>query len=350
MNNATHRFLPPEWHPQSGVMLTWPHKHSDWASKLALIEPVFVDITKTIARFEKVLIVAFDQAHRQHIAGLLDKAAVPQSQIRLHCVPSNDTWARDHGPITVIENGKPIILDFTFNGWGNKFDAGLDTEITPQLVAQDTFARQVAHEIIPLVMEGGSIESDGHGTILTTTHCLMSDQRNPAYSKSEIEKTVLTLFGAKRMLWLDHGHLDGDDTDSHIDTIARYADAHTIIYVACDDETDSHFQDLQAMEAELRALKDYKGKPYRLIPLPWPAARYDEEEGRRLPATYANFLIINGAVLVPTYDDPADALALQRVREAFPHHEVIGIPSLPIIMQNGSLHCLTMQLPEGVLI
>jgi agmatine deiminase len=197
-----------------------------------------------------------------------------------------------------------------------------------------------------LVLEGGSIESDGRGTILTTSACLLSPNRNPGLTKAQIERQMLALFGARRMLWLDHGHMEGDDTDAHVDTLARLAPGDTIVYVACDDRTDAHYADLKAMEDELKALRTAAGKPYRLLPLPWPAAKFDED-GNRLPATYANFLVLNGAVLAPTYRDKADAVALKVIGKAFPGHDIIGIDCTPLIGQHGSLHCVTMQIPKG---
>ena len=189
---------------------------------------------------------------------------------------------------------------------------------------------------------------DGSGTLLTTARCLLAPTRNPKLTQDGLEARLKELLGLDRILWLQHGHLTGDDTDSHIDTLARFCDARTIAYVACADPDDEHHAELKAMEEELRALRAADGRPYRLVPLPWPRARYDDD-GRRLPATYANFLIINGAVLVPTYDDPADGPALARLRECFPGREIIGVDCLPLIYQYGSLHCVTMQLPEGVL-
>ncbi|MDH5546062.1 MAG: agmatine deiminase family protein [Gammaproteobacteria bacterium] len=342
------RFFPPEWHPQSGVLLTWPHSHSDWADILDRVEPVFVEIGREIAKRQNLLIVAYNDEHRAHIQRLLEKADVNLQQVSLHCVPSDDTWARDFGPITVYEGEQARLLDFVFNGWGNKFSAKKDTAITQALYKQDCFPL-ATHWPLDFVLEGGSIESDGMGTVLTTAHCLMSPQRNPQYSRDDVTEYLKKELGLERLLWLEHGHLEGDDTDSHIDTLARYTDANTICYVQCDDTQDSHYQDLKAMEDELKQLVDFAGKPYRLIPLPWPSAKYSPDDGHRLPATYANFLIINGAVLVPTYDDANDDLALQQVQKCFPEYEIVGINCLPIIEQHGSLHCLTMQLPEGVL-
>ncbi len=340
-------FLPPEWAPQSGVMLTWPHVHGDWAPRLPQVEPVFVAIARHVARHEKVLIVCFDAAHREHVTNLLVADGIDLRRVVLRVAPSNDTWARDHGPVTVQCRQEPLLLDFGFNGWGGKFGHALDNLLTRRLYDLETFG-EAPLQTVDMILEGGSIEVDGSGTLLTTEQCLLTPTRNPGMSRAQVEERLGELLGLKRVLWLKHGHLEGDDTDSHIDTLARYCDAHTIAYVACDDPKDSHYHDLKAMEAELKQFTAANGEPYRLAPLPWPAAKYDED-GRRLPATYANFLIINDAVLVPTYRDPADRIALERLAGCFPDRKIIGIDCLPLIYQNGSLHCVTMQLPAGAL-
>lgn len=343
----TSQHLPAEWAEQDAVMLTWPHGHGDWAPWLDKVEPVFVDIARQISRFERLLVVYFDNEHRQHIEHIFQNAQIDLSRAVLTPCRNNDTWARDHGPITVLRDGKPVLLDFTFNGWGNKFDAALDNLITTTIHQAGIFVATPI-ETIDMVLEGGGIELDGQGTLLTTTECLLAPTRNPHMSKQQIEQKLGALFGLNRILWLEHGYLAGDDTDSHIDTLARFCDAETIAYVGCDDPQDEHYAALKAMEQELQAFRTADGKPYRLIELPWPAAKYNED-GDRLPASYANFLIINGAVLVPTYEDAADEKCLARLRPCFPGREIIGVPCLPLIYQYGSLHCVTMQLLNGVM-
>jgi len=339
-------YLPPEWAPQSGVMLTWPHAQSDWAPILHQVEPVFSAIAAAIARFEIVLIACHDEAVRAQVAAWLRSAGLPEARLRLFVAPANDTWARDHGPITVLCQGEASLLDFGFNGWGGKYAHDLDNLITRRLHAQNAFG-DAPLEIVDLILEGGSIEVDGQGTLLTTTRCLLSATRNPGRTRAQIEMELAERLGITRFLWLEHGYLAGDDTDSHIDTLARLCDAHTIAYVACDDPADEHYAELRAMEKELQAFRTATGQPYRLVALPWPRPRFDDE-GARMPATYANFLIINGAVLVPTYDDPADPVVLERLRSCFPERQVIGIDCLPLIYQHGSLHCVTMQIPASV--
>ena len=340
-------YLPPEWAPQSGVLLTWPHAQSDWAPILAAVEPVFIAIALAVVAREKVLITCYDETHRQHVAALLQAAGLPTHRLRLHIAESNDTWARDHGPLSVTCSGEARLLDFTFNGWGSKYPADLDNQITRRLHAAGAFGRAPL-ERVNLILEGGSIEVDGSGSLLTTRRCLLAPTRNPGVTQAQLEQQLGEQLGITRVLWLDHGYLAGDDTDSHIDTLARYCDVNTIAYVQCDDPLDEHYAELTAMESELRALRSIHGEPYRLVPLPWPRAKLDSD-GARMPATYANFLIINNAVLVPTYQDPADVLALRQLGTCFPGREMIAIDCLPLIQQHGSLHCVTMQLPEGVL-
>jgi agmatine deiminase len=335
--------LPAEWEPQDGVLLAWPHEKTDWASVLPQVEPVFLQLASTISRYERVLIATADP---DSLATKLESFGATMASITLAQVPFDDTWCRDFGPITILDDGLPRLQNFTFNGWGDKFPAEQDNAVTGHLQQQKLFAATVDDRT--LVLEGGSIESDGCGTLLTTGQCLLNPNRNPDYSKQQIEEELRGTLGCRRILWLHHGHLLGDDTDAHIDTLARLAPNDTILYVACDDPQDEHYPALSRMAEELAALRTEAGQPYRLLPLPWPAARFDDD-GQRLPATYANFLIINGAVLVPTYDDPLDDQALTTVGAAFPDREVIGIDCSAVILQHGSLHCLTMQLPQGVL-
>ncbi|OHB33291.1 MAG: agmatine deiminase [Desulfuromonadaceae bacterium GWC2_58_13] len=336
--------LPAEWEEQDGVLLAWPHAGSDWRDDLAVVEPVFVNIAREISRYERLLIVAPEISPVQQ---QLARGGVDMQRVDLRQMPTNDTWARDFGPITVIKDGHPVLLDFGFNGWGLKFAANFDNRITGNLARSGVFGR-LDVRIPGLVLEGGSIESNGAGTLLTTSECLLDANRNPHLKRGEIEATLGRLFGSTHFLWLENGYLAGDDTDSHIDTLARLCPDDTLVYVRCDDPRDEHFAALSAMEKELRAFRTGAGRRYRLLPLPWPKARFDHS-GQRLPATYANFLVINEAVLVPTYQDRGDAAALETIGQAFPQRKIIGIDCLPLILQHGSLHCVTMQIPKGVL-
>ncbi|TXH04208.1 MAG: agmatine deiminase family protein [Nevskiaceae bacterium] len=333
--------LPAEWAPQSAVQLTWPRAAGDFSRHFAAVENNFIQIAVAISRYEDVIIGY--ELEPTELKFRLTQAGAVAKRLHVYKIRSNDVWARDHGPITVLRDGKPVHLDFIFNGWGNKFDATLDNQVTRQLAALDAWAAPV--ESLDFVLEGGGIESDGQGTLLTTERCLLAPTRNPQFCKMQIEQKLKAWFGLSRVLWLTHGDLIGDDTDGHIDTIARFCDPQTIAYQSCDDPNDPHYEDLKLMEQELLAVRTADGKPYRLVPLPLPRAIHDED-GKRLPAGYPNFLILNGAVLVPTYGDAVgDSQALLRLRDCFPGREVIGIDCRALINQYGSLHCVTMQIP-----
>ncbi|HEX7048235.1 MAG TPA: agmatine deiminase family protein [Gammaproteobacteria bacterium] len=339
------RRMLPEWTEQWGVMLTWPHTGTDWSAWLGDVERSYGAIAREVTRRENLLVVAQDEPHAKRIRGLIETAGGDTARVHFRFAASNDTWARDHGPLTVESSGGLELLDFVFNGWGNKWPAEDDDAINRRLEEARTFAAPMTH--VDLVMEGGALETDGLGTLMTTRRCLLSPERNPQLDEAAIENALQEWLGADRVLWLDHGHLEGDDTDSHIDTLARFADAETIVYQACDDRSDSHFGDLAKMRDELETFRTPAGEPYRLLALPWPKAQHDPVTGQRLPATYANYLVINGAVLAPSYDDPADHKARVVLNKAFPQHDIIMIDCRPIIRGFGSLHCITMQLPIG---
>ena len=322
--------LPAEWVKQSAVQLTWPHEETDWAPILDEVVPCFVSIAKEIMKRENLLIVCPDAAVVKQQLGEYD-----ESRVRFAEMETNDTWARDHGGISVVDSFGLTLYDFLFNGWGMKFAAAKDNLIT----------RTLAANMASFVLEGGSIESDGKGTLMTTAECLLSVNRNEYLQREEIENYLKEVFGLKRILWIENGYLAGDDTDSHVDTLARFCNEHTIAYVQCLDESDEHYDELKAMEKEIMDFRQENGEPYQLIALPM--ADKVEWQGERLPATYANFLIMNGAVLVPFYDSPKDEQARFLLQEAFPDREVVGVNCLPLIKQHGSLHCVTMQYPEG---
>lgn len=344
---AAGRRLPAEWAPQSGVMLTWPHAGGDWDSLLTPVEAVFARIAAEATRRERLLIAAKDIAHRAHVQQLVTAAGGDPSRIRFHVAPSNDVWARDHAPLSVMTAAGPRLLDFAFNGWGGKYPATHDNRLGRTLYSQGAFG-STPFETIDFVLEGGSIDSDGNGTLLTTSRCLLHRKRNPGLNRAGIEAHLERSLGVECVLWLNHGALAGDDTDGHIDTLARFADAETIIYQSCADRGDANFTELESMKRELQTLRRADGEPYRLVPLPSPRAIHDAA-GRRLPAGYANFLILNGAVLVPGYGDAADTAARDAIAACFPGRAVILIDCLPLIHQFGSLHCVTMQFPVGIL-
>lgn len=341
----TSRRLPAEWEPQSGILLTWPHANSDWKPILQRVEPVFVEICRHTSIREKVLLVCYDQTHQQAIRAQLELHKVNLKNIVFALAKSNDSWARDHGAITVSDSQQPLLLDFQFNAWGGKYPFQLDNAITSSIATQGVF--KVKIESVAFVLEGGSIESDGQGTLLTT-RCLLQESRNPGWNQQQIESELTKQLGLRRILWLYHGELAGDDTDAHIDTLARFVSPTQIAYVKCDNTSDEHFENLQAMEQELKNFRDAYDNPYQLIPLPFPNSVVNSS-GQRLPATYANFLIINDAVLLPVYNQQKDHEAIETLQYCFPGREIIPINCLPLIHQFGSLHCVTMQFPQGVL-
>jgi agmatine/peptidylarginine deiminase len=330
--NKQNRRMPAEWELQSMVQLTWPHKDTDWAPILPEITAVYNEMAREIRKREKLLIVAPAEVQP------------PTLNSYLITLNTNDTWARDHGFITVEEltanSQKPktkILLDFCFNGWGEKFEATLDNEINRHLYDQGLI-KGIYESHLDFVLEGGSIESDGKGTIFTTSCCLMAPHRNQPLTQSEIEQRLKQSLGAERVVWINHGSLIGDDTDGHIDTLVRICPNDTLLYIGSDEE----HPDLLLMGEELKTFRTLEGKPYRLLKLPLPRPIYDGDD--RLPATYANYLVINDAVLVPTYNQPdLDQEAMRIIQQAFPDREIVGIDCRAVIKQHGSLHCCTMQ-------
>lgn len=338
--------FPAEWEPQSAVIIAWPHHSGDFRN-LPSVEDSYHFVATTISRFQPLVIICKDEEHQQHI-----QAQLNQNLTKIYFVKAdyNDIWLRDTVFLSMewLEHSKASVqlLNFRFNGWGNKYPHAADDALNLSLFADPLFKGHPT-ATLSLVLEGGSIESDGLGTLLMTKNCLLNPNRNPHLSEEAIAGQLQNYLGAKRILWVEQSNLAGDDTDAHIDTLARFCDANTIAYTSCDDVDDPHYQSLKAMEAQLQAFKTEGGDAYRLVALPLPKPIYDEE-GLRLPANYSNFLIINGAVLVPVYEDAADKLALERLATVFPDHEIIATPCRSLVHQYGSLHCASMQVPAFV--
>ena len=335
--------FPAEWEPQSAVLVAWPHAGTDWAERLAGVEETYIALVAAITRFQNVVICVADDDVETYAEIRLRSNRVDMERVRFATAPYDDTWLRDSGPITLIEGGAFRLLDFRFTGWGGKFEAGDDDRLVERLDAGGLF-RDARRTSIDFALEGGAIDTDGAGTLLTTWQCL--HERHPQASREELTEKLAGWLHQDRVLWLDHGYLEGDDTDAHVDTLARFAPNDAIVFQACDDEADSHFAELKAMGGEIAALRTQDGRPYTLFPLPWARPILDGQ--RRLAASYANFLIVNGAVLMPAYGDAADDAAAAVLADAFPEREIVQIPCRPLIWQNGSLHCLTMQLPRGL--
>ncbi len=317
--------IPAEWEAQEALIVVFPPKKSDWEHSLKEIHQTYLEFISQIARFQKCMVICED---KKTLA-----TALPSLQnIELIEMPTNDTWIRDFGGINVYKNGKRQTYDFIFNAWGNKFEASMDNGITQRLFDEGYLVGKL--KTFDFVLEGGSIDSNGHGVMLSTAYCLFEENRNPELSKKKIKKTLMKLFGLKELIILKHGALMGDDTDSHIDTLARFIDKKTIAYVKCYDKKDEHYKELKKMEKEL------KKTGFDLVPLPLPSAKYFNNH--RIPATYMNFVLINDAVLVPTYSDIYDEEVLKTFARHFPEREVVGIESSILIREHGSLHCASM--------
>lgn len=350
-----------EWETQKAILLALPHIFSDWEEYIDEVRFCYLDIIKNIILYEKVLICIDprDESALRFLVEHFNKSKLDSALnafnkqetffltdfILLAFVNTNDTWARDFGPISIEENGALNLADFTFNGWGMKYGANFDNQITKNLIKAGAFLKLESNinlKSYPFILEGGSIESNGAGLVLTNTQCLLAKNRNDFLNKDEIEVMLIETLGAKKILWLNYGYLKGDDTDSHIDTLARFISQDTIAYITCDDKNDEHYEALKKMEEELKNLKDLNNKPFNLVALPFVTPKFYENE--RLPATYANFLFVNNALLVPTYNDKNDELALKILQNALPNKKVIGIDCSALIRQHGSLHCISMQL------
>ena len=347
MTQSQLRF-PAEWEPQAAVLIAWPHAGTDWAERLGAVEDTYVALVAAITRFQDAVVIVSDDDLAAYARARLASARVDMDRVRFVHAPYDDTWLRDSGPITLRDGDGFRLVDFRFTGWGGKFEASRDDALVQALADGGVFAN-ATRAPVDFALEGGGIETDGTGSLLTTWRCL--HERHPALTREAISERLATSLAQDRVLWLDHGALEGDDTDAHIDTLARFAAPDAIVYQGCDDPGDAHYDDLQAMARELAALRTRDGRPYRLFELPWAPAVIDE--GRRLAASYANFLIVNGAVLMPAYGSDAagleaDAKAQKMMALAFPEREIVAIDCRPLIWQNGSLHCITMQLPQGV--
>lgn len=345
-NQSPHSFpvrLPAECENHDCVLLAWPHEETDWAYMLDEARECFANIVRAISARECVLLVGPKRLCNRSVK----QYSFDPARVRFIDVETNDTWARDFGPITVEKEGALHILDFKFNAWGLKFPADKDNLITTHLALKGTFNADYENRL-GFVLEGGSIESDGHGTLLTTAECLLSPNRNGGMNEEQIRAYLADALGFTHQLWLRNGGMAGDDTDSHIDTLARFAVNDTIVYVGCDDPADEHFEELAAMEREIKEFTTVDGRKFNLVRLPMPDAIYDEN-GERLPATYANFLATPDTIYMPAYGQTRkDELAARILNVAF-EREVVAIDCRALIRQHGSLHCATMQMPLQIL-
>lgn len=315
--------MPAEWEWQSAVLIAWPHADTDWHDILEQVEQCYISIAEAITADEQLIIVTPDITSARNATRHLD-----QSRISFQQIQTNDTWTRDYGPISIHTQSGTQLLDFGFNAWGSKYPYSLDNSVCAKLSVAGVLPYQLIYQR-GFILEGGSIESDGKGTILTTSSCLLNPNRNPALNKSQIEQLLQEYLGAQSIIWLDCTPLPGDDTDGHIDTLARFAPNNVILYSS-----------LQIANQ----LADATNNKFNLIQLPQPKVIVDND-GQPMPATYANFLVTNSSVLVPTYRQPEqDQEAIRIISSAFPGRKAIGIDCTPLIAQHGSLHCSTMQI------
>lgn len=341
------RRMPAEWESCEGILLALPHSASDWAP---ILQDAIDQYRRLIKAFveagEKCVVLANDAAQAR-----IDLEGIPMEHVTIVEMPINDTWTRDYGPIAAMRDERLRAIDFGFNGWGLKFPAFNDNLVNLRMRERFMVMPDTYRNCRSFILEGGSIDTDGQGTLLTTSHCLLSPNRNGSMSKSEIAGVLESELGAEHILWLDYGALEGDDTDSHIDTLCRMAPGNCILFTGCRDMDDPHFEDLLKMRAQLTAFRNMQGEPFNLIELPLPAPQYDED-GSRLPATYANYLVTERNLFMPVYSMPLsakDILAINTVKIAFPEHQVIPVDCRVLLRQHGSLHCSTMQLPANLL-
>ena len=337
--------LPAEWHPQQRILFTLPRPAGDWGKSLKAATEAMIRAANAINKVTPVLLLVSDEEFFESYAERF------QGEV-MHC-PTDDTWIRDYGPIcTIFEEDTLVLNDFVFNGWGNKFEAKKDDAVNQRLWRAEF--PEAGYRRSEIVLEGGSLESDGKGTVITTRKCWLSKNRNDWPDEAAAAEALEEYFDFERILWLSHGELVGDDTDAHVDTLVRFLSPTQIAYVRCDDPEDEHYGELTKMEDELKAFRTLADEPYDLVPLPWPPAIQSKSDGHRLPATYANFLISNGTLFLPTYfssypkDHPgraADEAAAKILREKT-DYKVVQLDCRPFIEQHGSLHCLTMQVPE----
>ena len=337
------RRCPAEWEPQAATLITWPHHADIWDPDvpLAAVQATHAAIIRHLTHYQPTLVLAVEREKAR--AACLAAGARPD-HLHVHAVPTDDLWIRDYGPLTVYDPpAGALLLDFVYNGWGLKYPAELDNQATRRLAAAGALpARRRSPET--LVLEGGSLDSDGQGRLLTTSACLLTPTRNPRLDRPALTAELQRLLGVQTVLWLDHGYLAGDDTDAHVDNLARFAPGGIVLHAACADPGDEHYLELAALGAEVARLPGVRPLPLYLPP------PLHAPDGHRLPASYANFLVLNGAVLVPTYGSPAaDQAALATIASAFPGRDIVGVDCRTLIHQHGSLHCATMHLPLGAL-
>jgi len=309
--------LPAEWEKQKSIMVVFPTTHKDWQHSIKEIQKSYIGFIKAISRFQTCVVICNNKK-------ILDRYFDSYENIEIHQIETNDTWIRDFGAINVFIGNKLKYYNFKFNAWGDKFESALDDKFNKIFFKKELID-------IDFILEGGSIDSNGNGVMLSTAKCIFNQNRNSTCKEKEVVEKIEKLFGLKELIVLKHGALIGDDTDSHIDTLARFIDKNSIVYTKCYDKNDIHYEELLKMEKELQKTD------FRLIPLPLPNPKI--YQGERLPATYINFVFINGAVIVPTYNDQNDAKVIDIFKKELPNREILAIDSSIFIREHGSLHC-----------
>jgi agmatine deiminase len=335
---------PAEWEPHEATWLSWPHKEASWPGAFDNVPGIFVEMAKHLSESELVRINVADEEFAARVRELLVRGGVSLDAVRFHLNPTNDAWVRDHGPIYVVRDGdekrERAIIDWGYNAWGNKYPPYDLDDVVPQRIAAESGEPIFQPGI---VLEGGSIDVNGTGTLLTTEACLLNPNRNPHLDKSQIEEYLRVYLGVDHILWLGDG-IVGDDTDGHIDDLTRFVSPRTVVTMIEEDSQDENFEPLRDNLERLKSMKDQDGRPFRIITLPMPAPVHFD--GQRLPASYANFYIANRAVLVPTYRCANDARATEILQGLFPDRRVVGIDCTEMVWGLGAIHCATQQQPE----
>lgn len=340
------RVFPAEWAPQGAVLLIWPHDGTDWAPRLGEAEQAFGALAVAITRYEPLVVICRDRAVRKRALEQLAELGCPRAAVGTVIVDTDDTWARDITPLAVTDNELPLVVDWGFNGWGGRYPYGRDGHFGYALIDSAGFAT-LGYQRVDAVLEGGAVDTDGAGSLLINRPTVLGHGRNPTLEQADAEALFQRYLGIERTLWLDVPPLAGDETDGHIDTLARFCGPGTIAHATpWPDGDDPNAAALVQLREQLAALRTADGAPYELVPLPGPEPVTDDN-GRPYPASYANFLIINGAVLVPAYADPADGQAVERLQAIFPERTVLPVPARIFVTEGGGPHCLTMQLPKG---
>ena len=337
--------FPAEWEPQAATWFSWPHNKETWPGKFDPIPGVFTNIVKTLAPYQHVNINVVDDTMSDDVRSWLLNAKVDPSQFTLFKIPTNDTWCRDHGPAFVVNPNSPeplAVIDWAYNAWGGKYPPYDLDDIVPSRIAEQ---RKLPAFYPGIIMEGGSIDVNGEGCLLTSRSCLLNQNRNPVLTQKEIEEYLCEYYNVEKILWVEGG-IAGDDTDGHIDDSARFVSPNTIAAVVEKNPADENHAILQNNLAMLRGMTDVKGHPFRIVELPMPAPVFFN--GQRLPASYANFLVANDALLVPTFRDSNDGAAIEILQREFQDRAVIGIDCVDLVLGLGTLHCISQQEPKAI--